>query len=388
MKKKFRHLSLFSGCGGMDLGIAGDFDVHKAFLGKNSNINFFTKLPKTKFETVFANDIKNDSYKFWKKNYPKMAKNFRLGSIVDLVKEHKIKQNIFPKDIDLLTGGFPCQDFSVSGLRKGFNSHKSHLNDKKIINKNETRGQLYLWMKEVINLTKPKIFLAENVKGISNLGTVFEIIKKDFSEINNGYEVFTKELFAPNFGIPQSRRRIFFVGVNKDFISSCKINFSEINLFPEIEFEKEKTLFNNLVFPKSKYFFDGLQEPLESNDLSQKYYSKAKYFPNTQGQTEVNENGFAPTIRSEHHGNIEFRYLSSEFGGTNIKSNNISQRRLSVRECARIQTFPDELEFVFDIGKKHGLSASAAYKLIGDAVPPLLAYKIAKKIEEFLLKYS
>ena len=96
----------------------------------------------------------------------------------NLVKEHKIKQNIFPKDIDLLTGGFPCQDFSVSGLRKGFNSHKSHLNDTKIINKNETRGQLYLWMKEVISLTKPKIFLAENVKGISNLGTVFEIIKK------------------------------------------------------------------------------------------------------------------------------------------------------------------------------------------------------------------
>ena len=61
---------------------------------------------------------------------------------------------------------------------------------------------------------------------------------------------------------------------------------------------------------------------------------------------------------------------------------------MSVRECARIQTFPDELEFVFDIGKKHGLSASAAYKLIGDAVPPLLAYKIAKRIEEFLLKYS
>ena len=129
-------------------------------MGKSSNLKSFTKLPKTKFETVFANDVKNDSFKFWKKNYPKISDNVRLGSIVDLVKEHKIKQNIFPKDIDLLTGGFPCQDFSVSGLRKGFNSHKSHLNDTKIINKNETRGQLYLWMKEVISLTKPKIFLA------------------------------------------------------------------------------------------------------------------------------------------------------------------------------------------------------------------------------------
>ena len=97
MKKKLRHLSLFSGCGGMDLGIAGNFEVHNAFLGKSSNLKSFTKLPKTKFETVFANDVKNDSFKFWKKNYPKISDNFRLGSIVDLVKEHKIKQNMFQR---------------------------------------------------------------------------------------------------------------------------------------------------------------------------------------------------------------------------------------------------------------------------------------------------
>ena len=117
------------------------------------------------------------------------------------------------------------------------------------------------------------------------------------------------------------------------------------------------------------------------------YYSKAKYTKGTQGQIEVSENGIAPTIRSEHHGNIEFRFLNKRNGGKNINPEN-KQRRLTVRECARIQTFPDNLKFIFDIGSKEGVSASDAYKLIGDAVPPLLAYKIAKKIQKLLIRYS
>jgi DNA (cytosine-5)-methyltransferase 1 len=116
------------------------------------------------------------------------------------------------------------------------------------------------------------------------------------------------------------------------------------------------------------------------------YYSKAKLTKGSQGQTEVNENGIAPTIRSEHHGNIEFRYLNKSNKGKNKNPHNY-QRRLTVRECARIQTFPDDLDFIFDINKKEGISASVAYKLIGDAVPPLLAYKFGLKIEKFLTKY-
>ena len=135
-------------------------------------------------------------------------------------------------------------------------------------------------------------------------------------------------------------------------------------------------------------FFDDLEEPSkEGHDLAQKSYSKAKYIKGLQGQTEVKELGIAPTIRSEHHGNIEFRYLNKANGGVNIKKKEISQRRLTVRECARIQTFPDNLKFVFNNRDKNGLSASEGYKLIGDAVPPLLSYKFAKKIEKFLIKY-
>ena len=155
IRKVIRHLSLFSGCGGIDIGLQGNFKTNSKFLLKN-NKNKYTFLPKTKFKTVFANDIKKSSYNFWKKNLIKDHSIFRLGSIVDLVKEHKKKGGIFPKNIDIVTGGFPCQDFSVSGLRRGFKSRKSHLNNYNIINKNETRGKLYLWMKEVIKINKPK----------------------------------------------------------------------------------------------------------------------------------------------------------------------------------------------------------------------------------------
>ena len=99
----------------------------------------------------------------------------------------------------------------------------------------------------------------------------------------------------------------------------------------------------------------------------------------------MNENGIAPTIRSEHHGNIEFRYLKKTNGG---KNNNIKdiERRLTVRECARIQTFPDDFEFVVNTHNIK-ISASAAYKLVGDAVPPLLAYKIVNQLMKKFSKY-
>ena len=383
IQKEIRHLSLFSGCGGIDIGLNGNFKTNNKFIINSKNNNKYTLLPRTKFKTVFANDIKKSSYNFWKKNLIKDHSIFKLGSIVDLVKEHKKKGGIFPSKIDILTGGFPCQDFSVSGLRKGFKSHKSHLNNYKIINKNETRGKLYLWMKEVIKITNPKIFIAENVKGLVSMKDVFEIIKKDFKNTGSGYKIYAKELYAPDYGIPQSRKRIFFIGICEKFIKKNKLNLTEKDLFPDVEFSKIKKQ-----YPKAKFFFKNLKEPeLENKDLSQMYYSKAKYTKGTQGQIEVNENGIAPTIRSEHHGNIEFRFLKKKNGGKNINPKN-KQRRLTVRECARIQTFPDNLKFIFNIGSKDGIAASNAYKLIGDAVPPLLAYKIAKKIEKIIIKFS
>jgi DNA (cytosine-5)-methyltransferase 1 len=94
-----------------------------------------------------------------------------------------------------------------------------------------------------------------------------------------------------------------------------------------------------------------------------------------QGQAEVRNDRPGPTIRAEHHGNIEFRRLSQEHGGTNAGG---PERRLTVRECARIQTFPDDFNFVIP-GK---LSASDGYRAIGNAVPPLLAWRLADRLDE------
>ena len=104
-----------------------------------------------------------------------------------------------------------------------------------------------------------------------------------------------------------------------------------------------------------------------------------------QGQAEVKLESIAPTIRSEHHGNIEYRRLSLEHGGryeSELKAG-LEERRLTVRECARIQTFPDDYQFILPRrGDLVSVSSSDAYKIIGNAVPCVLAYNIAKNISE------
>ena len=104
-----------------------------------------------------------------------------------------------------------------------------------------------------------------------------------------------------------------------------------------------------------------------------------------QGQTEVKLDSVGPTIRSEHHGNIEYRRLNQEHGGQHVHelSAGLQERRLTVRECARLQTFPDNYQFIIPKTQNHGsVSASDAYKIIGNAVPCVLAYNIAKNLEE------
>ena len=109
-----------------------------------------------------------------------------------------------------------------------------------------------------------------------------------------------------------------------------------------------------------------------------------------QGQTEIRMDSVGPTIRSEHHGNIEYRRLNEEHGGKHIDELNAGfpERRLTVRECARIQTFPDDYQFILKkTADNVSVSSSDAYKIIGNAVPCVLAYNIAKNIEEKWNKY-
>ena len=136
-----RLLSLFSGGGGMDIGCEGNFTCLKKSINCSQHRDWinkidgnYVKLKPTQFDIVFANDIFPSAQKTWynyfKQYYDNAEDIYVLESIVDLVKKEKSGIPIFPKNIDIVTGGFPCQDFSVCGKRLGFNSSKSHLGEK------------------------------------------------------------------------------------------------------------------------------------------------------------------------------------------------------------------------------------------------------------------
>lgn len=406
-----RVLSLFSGCGGMDIGLEGGFICHKHSVTNTEWIhhsvnNDWVLLNRNLFRTVFACDILEEARLTWLRYMSRYNVNpdiYHLNSIVDLVKLHKDGNEIFPTNIDIVTGGFPCQDFSVAGKRKGFDSYVLHNGEKKQgdIPSEETRGKLYIWMKQVIDIVQPKMFIAENVKGLVSLGDVKDIIQRDFSTANgNDYIVLDPQiLHAANYGVPETRERVIFIGIKRSALRPEAVDALEQKDIPSDYYPYPKPTHNfnineeNLPKPVTcRDILTGLPEPTESEDLSQKVYSCAKYLGNgSQGQTEINFDGLAPTIRSEHHGNIEFRRLAAEHGGKNTEelSNGLIERRLTPRECALIQTFPPDYPFVFHKAnsKKYAVSPSGAYKVIGNAVPPLLAYNIARRIQEIWSLY-
>jgi DNA (cytosine-5)-methyltransferase 1 len=394
--------SLFSGCGGMDIGFEGDFSVPTESLSKAEAKKLlkkldgkkFARLPFTGFETIFACDVNKKAKVSWE-NYFSTKRRvddiYRNESIVDIVKQLKAGSLKLNDKVHIVTGGFPCNDFSVAGKRLGFNSNKSHKGNHSLLSDEkdpsvENRGMLYFWMREFISLTKPHIFFAENVKGLVSLGDAKEVIAKDFASIT-GAEYFVlpvKVLKAIEFGVPQTRERVIFIGINlnkvkpeiKKFIKKTGSLPDGIDFYPEATHSEGGNL-ETQPLASCEAAFRGLVEPDKSTDLSQRSYSKAKFMGKMQGQSEILLSKPGPTIRAEHHGNIEFRRLSNERGGKNIQELNkgLPERRLTVRECARIQTFPDEFEFV----KPNLLSASDGYRLIGNAVPPLLAYRLAQQ---------
>ncbi len=411
-EKKYKVLSLFSGCGGMDLGFEGGFIANaKSFPANSPFIQRTVKrnwilLKRTSFTTVFANDILPEAEIAWTTYMSRFGHTpeiFHRTSIVDLVKMHKNGIDVFPKEIDIVTGGFPCQDFSVAGKRKGFNSDKNDMGKKRLDNapSEETRGKLYFWMKQVIDIVRPKVFVAENVKGLVNLGDVKDIIQRDFASADgNGYIVLTPQVLnAANYGVPESRERVIFIGIRKDILKEeARLALESENIPEKFNPYPCPTHAGNLnkqgLRPQVTTFdvLKDLPEPAEAIDLSQRTYSRAKYQSNgSQGQTEIKLNGLGPTIRSEHHGNIEFRRLAEEHGGKHTKelNNGMEERRLTPRECALIQTFPPDYRFVMhdNVGNKYRLSTSGAYKIIGNAVPPVLAFNIAIRLQELWDKY-
>ena len=401
-------LSLFSGCGGMDIGFEGGFiclkrkkkkKMHPGWISED--MGRLVRVAETGFHTVFANDIRPDAKSAWVSYFENRindaASIYHIDSIVDLVKRAKNGERVFPDNIDVVTGGFPCQDFSVSGKRKGFNSEKSHTGGKLEAGEPsvESRGQLYMWMRDVITLTEPPLFIAENVKGLTNLEDVKEIIEQDFAEAaNGGYLVVpARVLHAADYGVPQSRERVIFFGFKKSALTPQALEALSMGTIPAA-FDpyppkthgytvKDASLLKPVT---CKEAFEGLKEPKDSEDASQRKFSGAKYMgKHCQGQAEIKLDDIGPTIRSEHHGNIEYRRLNEEHGGRYLDelSAGLPERRLSVRECARIQTFPDDYQFILPSRNDLvSVSSSDAYKIIGNAVPCVLGYNIAKHLAE------
>jgi len=338
--KKYNVVSLFSGCGGMDLGFNGGF----TFLGK--------KYDKNPFDIIFANDI-------FKQAADMYEDNFGLPVERRDIKELDINKNFPNKPVDVVLGGFPCQSFSYAGKRKGLS---------------DLRGQLYLQMIRVIDHYKPKMFVAENVDGIRNSlkdkdgqnvdASALDTILKDFYK--HGYNVQYHVLLAADYGVPQMRRRVIIMGVRKDL--------GNINdeYYPLQTYDADGTK-TGRKWLTAKDAIDDLWDKVNKTAIpnqTSRDISKAKFYPGKkmQGNNRIAADKPGPTIRAEHHGNIEAHYRTTLPDRNDMRG----WRRLSVRECARIQSFPDTYNFT--------ASASSAYKAIGNAVPPVLGWNIARSV--------
>lgn len=317
---QYRVLSLFSGCGGLDLGLEGGF----TYLG-----NEYTKNP---FKIVWANDINEKATKTQKLNFPDTE--VVCGDIVKLLKEGVD----LPSDIDVVVGGFPCQDFSLAGKRRGLTVQ---------------RGQLYQSMAKVIEMTQPKVFLAENVKGLLSWenGLAIKTITEDFSKL--GYDVDYRLLHTADYGVPQTRERVIIIGIRKDLGKKVKWVEPTHAEHPEGNQKPWVTL---------KDAIDDIKDDAVQEKLPNFGYSKAKRVPGTQGNNVTKADRPGPTMRAEHHGNIEFHYELP--------------RRLSAREAARIQSFPDNFEFVS--------STTDAYRQVGNAVAPVFGWHLAQMLKGVL----
>ena len=257
-----------------------------------------------------------------------------------------------------------------------------------------------MWMRDVVTITKPNVFVAENVKGLTNLKNAKEIIERDFaSAADGGYVVVPAKLLnAADYGVPQSRERVIFFGFQKSALNpKAKAALCYESIPQEFDpYTKATHAYTreapSLCAPVTcSEAFGGLAEPEESKDPAQQRYSKAKYLGrHCQGQTEIKPHSVSPTIRAEHHGNIEFRRLGPEHGGkqhTELETG-LCERRMTVRECARLQTFPDDYRFIMPKSNDGvSVSASDAYRRIGNAIPCVLAYNIAMRLEENWEKY-
>lgn len=357
----FKAIDLFAGCGG-----------------------FSTGFRQAKFDVIIAVEFDKEIAQSYKHNHPKTK------MLIDDIKNID-NQKFFNKNMaDVIIGGPPCQGFSMSGARIR----------KKFANTEDKRNYLFKHYLNIVNIVRPKLFIFENVKGIIsfNKGLIFDEIKESFKSIGYFLQYFVVDCSL--FGIPQKRERTILIGSLFDF-----------NLKEEIDKTKKYILKNNSTFFNKVSVWDAignLKEPTQDGIINnakaltsyQKYLSSDNKI--LQNHIATNHNLVALKRIKKIKQNENFKSLkekiksvhSGSYGRLSINEvsptittrfdtpsagrfiHPYANRTITPREAARIQSFPDNFEF---IGTK-----SSICKQIGNAVPPKVAYFFAVMIRRLL----
>lgn len=324
-------VSFFAGAGGLDLGFQ-----------------------KAGFNVIWANEYDKEIWETYEKNHPHTILDKR--SIVD------INSDEIP-ECDGIIGGPPCQSWSEAGALRG-------IEDK--------RGQLFFDFIRILEAKQPKFFLAENVSGmlLGRHSLALNNIKDLFKNAGIGYDLSFEMLNACDYNVPQDRKRVFFIGIRKDLNFRFKFpkpNFPKRTLqdaiydlresaMPALTFNKSNR--NKCSIPNHEYM---------TGDFSTIYMSRNRV-------RSWNEQSF--TIQAGgRHAPIHPQAPKMKFIEQDIRvfvaGKEHLYRRLSIRECARIQTFPDNFIFYYT-------NVPAGYKMIGNAVPVNLAKFLAESIKQQL----
>lgn len=327
-------LSLFSGCGGLDLGFE-----------------------KAGFEITIANEFDSTIWETFKINHPKTK---LLECDIKNVQEKDL-----PKDIDGIIGGPPCQSWSEAGAMRGIN---------------DSRGQLFFEYIRLLKIVKPKFFLAENVSGmlsskhkdaVDNFITLFK---------ECGYDVSLTLVNAKDYGVAEERKRVFYIGFRNDL--NIKFEFPEgstkddglkVTLRDVIWDLKDNVVpagsknYHNPKAVNNNEYFVGAYSPIFMSRNRVKSWDEQAFTVQASGR-QCQLHPQAPKMVFISQNKREF-----------VKGKESLYRRMSVREIARIQGFPDTFQFVYDY-------VDNAYKMIGNAVPVNLAYEIAIEIKKVLDK--
>jgi DNA (cytosine-5)-methyltransferase 1 len=321
-------ISLFSGAGGLDLGFE-----------------------KAGFETVFANEYDKTIWATYQANFPKVHLDTR--SIVD------IPDADVPKEADGLIGGPPCQSWSEAGAHRGIE---------------DQRGQLFFEYERILKHVKPKFFLAENVSGIlsSRHSTAFAAIIDRFRRL--GYDVNYRMLRASDFGVPQDRDRVIIVGLRSDL--GCEFAFPEpVGAAPTM-----RDVIHGMPKPRPN--------PSHSKRVDHRTVDNHEYLVSSFSSMYMSRNrvrawdqqSFTIQAGARHAPIHPSAPKMEKMDGDKFRfalGHEEKYRRLSVRECARIQTFPDTHQFCYE-------RIVDGYKMIGNAVPVEFGFHLAKAVKTAL----